>query len=448
MELMSETWLRMTACELGRGLAAGDIDPVRLAGAYLDAIRNSPHQASIYTVVTDARATSEAGRARQRQAAGQRTTLLDGVPITWKDLFDVRAVPTEGGSAIYKGRIAPNDAIALALAGQAGMVCLGKTHMSELAFSGLGLNPVTATPGCINDPDCVAGGSSSGAAASVAHGLTAAAIGTDTGGSVRIPAAWNDLVGFKTSLGRIDTRGTLPLCPSFDTIGPICRSVEDAAALLAVLTSGRVGPLPDRRVRDMVFLVPLSDDLEPVDDGPQEAFNEALARLRRAGARVIESPLACLGPTLQLAPVLFCTEAYAAHAEAVGDRWDCVFAGVRDRFLAGRNVAAHAYINALAELGERRREYRQATQGYDGVLLPTCPIMPPAIQRLLSDPDYYTERNLHALRNTRIANLMDIPALTLPTGTPSTGLMLWGRNAEEMTLLAIGAALETVLATP
>jgi len=444
-DLMSETWLRMTACDLGRGLGSGGIDPVRLTEEYLDAINSNSHRSSIYTIVTGDRAIGESREAEQRQRTGRRASLLDGVPISWKDLFDTRDIPTEGGSAIYQGRIPKRDAAVVSLAGQAGMVCLGKTHMSELAFSGLGLNPTTATPGCINDLDCVAGGSSSGAAASVAHGLAAAAIGSDTGGSVRIPAAWNDLVGLKTSLGRIVMKGTMPLCQSFDTIGPICRSVEDAATLLAMLTSGRIAPLPERKLADMIFLVPQSSDLEPIDEAPETAFGHVLARIRRIGARIVESPLECLGPALQLAPILFCTEAYAAHADAVGDRWDRVFAGVRDRFLAGRDFAAHEHITALIELKERRQGYCRATQGYDGVLLPTCPIMPPPIDRLLSDPDYYTERNLHALRNTRIANLMDIPALTLPTGTPSTGLMLLGRNREELTLLGIGAALERLL---
>jgi len=187
---MSETWLRMTACDLGRGLGSGGIDPVRLTEEYLDAINSNSHRSSIYTIVTGDRAIGESREAEQRQRTGRRASLLDGVPISWKDLFDTRDIPTEGGSAIYQGRIPKRDAAVVSLAGQAGMVCLGKTHMSELAFSGLGLNPTTATPSCINDLDCVAGGSSSGAAASVAHGLAAAAIGSDTGGSVRIPAAW------------------------------------------------------------------------------------------------------------------------------------------------------------------------------------------------------------------------------------------------------------------
>ncbi len=442
---MSKSWLRMTACALGRGLNDGSIDPLCLTETYLEAIESSPHHAAIYSFVTAKRAMHEAASAANRQAVGKRASLLDGVPISWKDLFDTQGIPTEGGSEIYRGRIPEADAASLKHAGQAGMVCLGKTHMSELAFSGLGLNPVTATPRCINDHDCVAGGSSSGAAASVAHGLAAAAIGSDTGGSVRIPAAWNDLVGFKTSLGLIDTGGTIPLCHSFDTIGPLCRSVEDAAAILALLTSRPIAAPAPRRLADMIFLIPRSDDLDPVDEPPDRAFRDALARIRRAGARIRAAPVASLGAALQLAPILFCTEAYAAHASAADGRWNCVFEGVRDRFLAGRDTAAHEYISALAELKLRRQEYRLAVRGYDGILLPTCPIMPPTLERLLSRTDDYTTLNLYALRNTRLANLMNVPALTLPTPTPSAGLMVLGHHREENALLGIGAALEELL---
>lgn len=194
-----QDWLWMTASDLGRGIGAGEIDPVALTQVFLDAIEGHELRDRIYARVTRERALAEAKAAAARAASGHRLSLLDGVPVSWKDLFDTAGVATEAGSKLLAGRVPDRDAVVLQAATAAGLVCLGKTHMSELAFSGLGYNPSTATPPCVNNPDAVPGGSSSGAAASVAFGLAAAGIGSDTGGSVRIPAAWNDLVGLKTT---------------------------------------------------------------------------------------------------------------------------------------------------------------------------------------------------------------------------------------------------------
>ncbi|MDH3264989.1 MAG: amidase family protein, partial [Paracoccaceae bacterium] len=198
-----DDWRKMSAGDLGRGIASGGIDPVELAEAFLEAIAAHPDASRIYARTTPERARAEAKAAAERARAGHRRHPLDGVPISWKDLFDSAGVATEAGSALLAGRVPVADAAVLANATAQGSVCLGKTHLSELAFSGLGLNPITATPPNVNDPAAVPGGSSSGAAASVAFGLAAGAIGSDTGGSVRIPAAWNDLVGLKTSVGRL-----------------------------------------------------------------------------------------------------------------------------------------------------------------------------------------------------------------------------------------------------
>ena len=182
-------------------------------------------------------------RDRKRAISGRRLSALDGVPISWKDLFDIKGYPCEAGSELLAGRLANQNCEVYNLAEAQGLICLGKTHMSELAFSGLGLNPVRETPPCVNHPESVPGGSSSGAATSVSFGLAAAGIGSDTGGSVRIPAAWNDLVGFKTTAGKLSLDGVVPLCSRFDTVGPLTKSVEDAARLFGVM-SGREIRLP------------------------------------------------------------------------------------------------------------------------------------------------------------------------------------------------------------
>ena len=188
---LSESWLWMTAAELGRGIGAGVIDPRDLTEVYLGAIAAHPEAARIYARTMPERARAEAEAAAERARAAVRRGPLDGVPVSWKDLFDTAGVATEAGSRLLEGRTPDRDAALVARGARAGLVALGKTHMTELAFSGLGINPVTATPPNINDPELAPGGSSSGAAASVAFGLAAAAIGSDTGGSVRVPSAWN-----------------------------------------------------------------------------------------------------------------------------------------------------------------------------------------------------------------------------------------------------------------
>ena len=281
-----QDWRWMTAADLGRGIGAGGIDPMDLTEAYLDAIDAHEFRDRIYARVTHQRARAEAQAAADRARSGMRRSALDGVPVSWKDLFDTAGVGTEAGTALMAGRVPEADAEVLGAATAAGLVCLGKTHMSEIAFSGLGLNPITATPPCVNDHDAVPGGSSSGAGASVAFGLAAAGIGSDTGGSVRIPSAWNDLVGLKTTHGQLSLEGVVPLCLTFDTIGPLCRSVEDANLLLAVLKGGKPSDLAGNSLENARLMVLDTIVPEDVRDAPRAAFESAVARLQAAGAQI------------------------------------------------------------------------------------------------------------------------------------------------------------------
>lgn len=441
-----QDWLTMTAAELGRGIGRGKIDPVQLTETYLDAIGAQPDRDRIYSAVTEARAMSEARAAAGRARAGLRRGPLDGVPVSWKDLFDSAGTATEAGSALLAGRVPERDARVLANAAMAGLVCLGKTHMSELAFSGLGLNPVTATPPNLHDPGAVPGGSSSGAAASVAFGLAAAAIGSDTGGSVRIPAAWNDLVGLKTTAGRVPLEGVVPLCEKFDTVGPLARTVEDCALLLAAL-EGR--PAPDLSgatlggLRLATLETVVLDDLR---EAPSAAYLDAVARLRDAGAvsEPVESPE--LAEAMPMSGVLFTAEAYGIWGAKIEADPDIMFAPIRDRFRQGRDVAAPDYVAAWRRLEALRAEWRARMAGFDAVLMPTAPNVAPDRERLLADGDYYVTENLLTLRNTRVANLMGLPAVTLPTGRPGCGLMLCGAPMGEARLLRVARAAEAALA--
>ncbi|WP_420023112.1 amidase [Cereibacter azotoformans] len=438
-------WLWMTAADLGRGIDGGRIHPVELAEAFLDAATDHPEAPRIYARLKPERARGEAMAAAERAKLGLRRGPLDGVPVSWKDLFDTAGILTEAGSLLLKGRRPERDAEVVVTATLQGLVCLGKTHMSELAFSGLGLNPVTATPPCINDPAAVPGGSSSGAAASVAFGLAPAAIGSDTGGSVRIPAAWNDLTGLKTTAGRVPLGGAVPLAARFDTVGPLARSVEDCALLLAALEGGRAPDLRGASLAGARFLVLETVALEDLREAPAQGFEEAVARLARAGARIERGDVPEVAEAMALAGPLFTGEAYGTWAEVIEAAPHLMFPRILERFRSGAHVTAADYVTAWQKLDRLRAAWSAKTAGFDAVLVPTSPILPPDAGRLMTDEDYYVTENLLALRNTRIGNLMGLPVLTLPTGQPSCGISLMGQPFREERLLRLGAAAERAL---
>jgi aspartyl-tRNA(Asn)/glutamyl-tRNA(Gln) amidotransferase subunit A len=444
--VMGVDWVSQTAGELGRGIARGDIAPRALLDAFLDAIDAHPFADRIYARMTSDRARAEADAAQDRADRGMRLSPLDGVPISWKDLFDTAGVGTEAGTALLAGRTPDADARVLANATAAGLVCLGKTHMTELAFSGLGLNPVTASPPCVNDHAAVSGGSSSGAGTSVAFGLAAAGIGSDTGGSVRIPAAWNDLVGLKTTSARLSLDGVVPLAARFDTVGPLCRSVEDAHLLLAAMEGKPASELGAVDLAGATFLVLETVAFDDIHDAPRAGFESAIERLGAAGAKIERGQIAVVNEAMALSGVLFASEAYGTWRDAIEANPDVMFANVRERFRAGKAFSAPDYVAAWQALDRYRAAWAEATRGYDAVLLPTSPILPPNLERLSSDSDFFVAENLLALRNTRIGNLMGLCALTLPTGVPSAGLMMMGAPMQEEALLALGRAAEAALA--
>lgn len=440
-----DEWRQSSAADLGRGIGAGMIDPVALTECFLDAMAGHEFTDRIYARSTADRARAESEAARARAIKGTRRGLLDGVPISWKDLVDSAGVATESGSALLEGRVPARDGEVLATATLGGSVCLGKTHMTELAFSGLGLNPITATPPNIHDPALVPGGSSSGAATSVAFGLAAAGIGSDTGGSVRVPSAWNDLVGLKTTSGRVSLSGVVPLCPRFDTIGPLCRTVEDAAEVLGLIEGRSPVSVAGARLDGLRLAVLETVALEDLREAPEAAFEGAVDRLGAAGARITRIRLPEVADAMSLSGVVFPAEAYGTWEAEIEAEPEKMFAEVLKRFRQGQAISAVAYVQAWQQLAVYRRAYLAATSGYDAVLIPTSPILPPNAARLLSDGAYFTSENLLALRNTRIGNLLGLCALTLPTGAASCGVTLMGAPMTEERILRVGATVEHVL---
>ena len=441
-----QDWRWMSAADLGRGIGAGTIDPVALTDVFLAAIDAHEYRDRIYARVTHDRARAEAAAAAERAKSGMRRGPLDGVPVSWKDLFDTAGIGTEAGTALMAGRVPDRDAHVLQTATAAGLVCLGKTHMSEIAFSGLGLNPITATPPCIHDPDAVPGGSSSGAAASVAFGLAAAGIGSDTGGSVRIPTAWNDLVGLKTTHGRLSLEGVVPLCLTFDTVGPLCRTIEDANLLLAVLEGAKPADLTGNTLEGVRLMILDTIVPEDVRDAPRAAFQSAVERLRNAGAVTEHRYFSQLFDAFNVAGNLYAADSYGWWRDLVEAHPEKMFPQILERVRGGKSVSGPDYVAGWNTLRDIRKQYAAETAGFDAVIMPTAPILPPNAQRLLDDDEYYKAENLLALRNTRVANLMDVASITLPTGVPSCGIMFNGRNGGEAALLRLCAAAERALA--
>lgn len=442
---MAGNWLWMTAADLGRGIEAGKINPMELTEAFLDAIERHPDSNRIYSRSTPRRARSMSMAAADRAKAGQRIGLLDGVPISWKDLFDAAGAPCEAGSALLAGRVPDQDAEVLTTATAQGLVCLGKTHMSELAFSGLGLNPITATPPNVNDRKAVPGGSSSGAAASVAFGLAAAGIGSDTGGSVRIPSAWNDLVGLKTTPGRLSLKGVVPLCERFDTVGPLARSVEDCTLLLAAMEGGKPADLAGASLKQTRLLVLDTMALDDLREEPARGFEGAVEGLARAGARIETVKIDEVVEAMSLAGILFTAEAYGVWGKTIEKAPEKMFVRILERFRAGAAFSASDYVAAWRRLEDLRKIWVQKTAGYDAVIMPTSPILPPDAQRLLEDQDYFVTENLLALRNTRIGNMFGLCGVTLPTGQPSCGISFLAGPGQEERLLRLSAAAERAL---
>lgn len=441
-----QDWLTMTAADLGRGIGAGEIDPVTLCETYLNAIEAHPLRDRIYARVTADRARAEAKASSARATSGQRLSPLDGVPISWKDLFDTAGIVTEAGTKLLKGRVPDRDAVVVENATAAGLVCLGKVHMSELAFSGLGYNPSTATPPCVNDADAVPGGSSSGSAASVAFGLAAASIGSDTGGSVRIPAAWNDLVGLKTTHGKLTLEGVVPLALKFDTIGPLCRSVEDANLLTAAMEGNKSPDLRGASLKGRRFAIMQTVMTQGARDVPKSAFTRAVAKLEAAGAIIETIEVQAVQDALDVSGPLFTSEAYGLWRDVIEAAPEKMYSEILQRFRLGKGFSGPDYVAAWAKLDAARAAYDAATAGYDAVLAPSSAILPPNLERLNTEQDYYVSENLLALQNTRIGNLLGLCGLTLPTDTPSCGLMMLAAPDFDTALLRLGIAAEAALA--
>lgn len=440
--------------ELAARLAGGSVTSRELVEGALARALDPAGEGGRTFVHVDADAALRAADAvdAARRAGGERRRFA-GIPVSVKDLFDVAGQVTTAGSVVLRDAApAARDATAVTRLKAAGFVVVGRTNMTEFAYSGLGINPHYGTPANAFEREVrrIPGGSSSGAAISVTDGMAAAALGTDTGGSCRIPAALTGIAGYKPTVATVPLDGAFPLSHSLDSVGPLAPTARCCAVVHGVLSQSTVVPqeLPD--ARSLTLGIPQTVVLDGLDAHVASSFAAALSTLSAAGVRIRELPLRPFG---ELAGAnakggLIAAEAYAGHGErmrAHGDRYD---PRVKVRIEKGAAQTPDDYTALQAFRREWILAVAAEMQGVDLLVYPTVPTIAPAIAALASDEEY-GRVNLLMLRNPTFANFLDGCAISIPchaAGSAPVGLMLVGRHGDDARVLAAGAALEALVA--
>jgi len=420
------------------------------------AAADAPAAAPAFVATSASAARAAADAADAAVAGGRDPGVLAGLAVSIKDLFDVAGEVTAAGSKILRDAPpASSDAAAVVRLRAAGAAFVGRTHMSEFAFSGIGINPhlpQLANPATLAlDPlPRAPGGSTSGGAASVAAGAAWVALGSDTGGSIRIPAALQGIVGFKSTARLVPTAGAVPLSTTLDTVSAMTRSVRDAIAVHEVLAA-RTVRLERRPLDAWRFAVPQTLVLDGLDATVARAFERSLAALSAAGARIATIPLAplaelsAINATGGFAPA----EAWAFHRRWIAERERDYDPRVAQRIRRGETMSAADYIDLLAARRDWIARVEAALQGVDALLTPTVPIVAPALAPLVDDDSAFFAANALVLRNPSVVNFLDGCALSVPChdeGELPVGLMVWSSAGRDDAVLDAGSAIEAALA--
>jgi aspartyl-tRNA(Asn)/glutamyl-tRNA(Gln) amidotransferase subunit A len=386
------------------------------------------------------------------RAAGAAPSPYAGIPVSIKDLFDIAGdVTTAGSVALRDAAPAGHDAPSVARLRGAGFIPIGRTNMTEFAFSGLGINPHYDTPRNAYDRQAgrIPGGSSAGAAVSVTDGMAFGALGTDTGGSCRIPAALCGIVGFKPTAHRVPTQGAFPLSTSLDSVGPLAATVDCCARLDAVLAGEPWLGLPPCQLDGLRMAVPQTMVLDNLEPAVARAFDAALAAMRNAGARILDIPLRELSELQRInakgGPSA--AESYAIHRALIAKAGTSYDPRVLSRILRGREQDAADYIDLVNARAEFIGRLAAITAPYDALVMPTTPLIAPRLADLVSD-EAYRQANMLVLRNPSIANFLDRCSISIPchrAGDAPVGLMLIGEHDADRRLLSIAAAIETLV---
>lgn len=444
-----------TIAQAAEALATGRTSSSALVEDALARIADPAGEGARAFIAVQAEAAREGARAMDAlRAAGRAPSPWAGIPISIKDLYDQAGVVTRGGSAALDGAApAAATAVSVARLERAGFVVLGRTNMTEFAFSGLGVNPHYGTPRSPWDRATgrLPGGSSSGAAVATAEGMGFAGLGSDTGGSCRIPAALCGIVGWKPTARRVPLTGTLPLSFTLDSLGPLARSVACCALLDAVM-AGEEGwtPAPLPPVAGLRLGVLGGYVAEGWDATVGAAFERALSRLSAAGARIerLEVPELADIPAANAAGGFAASEAFAWHRALIARRGEAYDPRILMRIQRGAKMSAADYIELTQARARIIAAIAPRTAPFDAVVMPTCPLVPPAIAEV-EDEAEYGRINLTLLRNPSVANFLDRCAIALPchrAGEAPVGFMLMGEAMGDARLLAVAQAVEAALA--
>lgn len=446
--------MRHVAPTLAERMAALESGAIS-ASQWLDDILGQavePSARSVYTQLFEQTARAEAQAIDVTRNAGVPVGPLAGLPVAIKDLFDVTGQVTRAGSRLFSERPpAESDAETVRRLRRAGAVLVGHANMTEFAYSGLGLNPHYGTPLNPLDETRIPGGSSSGSAAAVARGLAAAGLATDTGGSVRIPAAFCGLVGFKPTQARIPREGAFPLSTTLDSIGPIAPSVDCCARLDDVLSGQAVVPVSPAAVRGLRLAVPENYVLEDMDTVVSQAVDRAFHKLSAAGASIERTRFDVLDHVSELGRGggFSAAESYHLHRTWLADHHDMYDPRVVARIEQGRTMTAAEYLDLCANQASLIASMDRLMMDWDVLAMPTVAVVPPRFSELEDDEEYMRINRL-VLRNASIANLLGLCAITLPchqAGELPVGLMLLGRAGSDRQLLQIALGVEARLNT-
>ncbi len=442
-----------TLTSLAADLESGRTNARKLVDECLDKIADKAGEGARAFVHVDVEAAIEAAKAMDRlREVRAAPSPFAGIPISIKDLFDIKGQVTRAGSrALDDSPPAEADAPVVSRLRRAGFILIGRTNMTEFAYSGIGINPHYGTPKSVwqRKVGHVPGGSSSGAAVSVADGMAYGALGSDTGGSCRIPAAYNGIVGFKPTQRRIPREGGIPLSFTLDSFGPLARTVECCAVLDAILADEPVRPLPPRPVKGMRLAVPTTIALDDLDDHVARSFARTLEKLSHLGALIerIEVPEFLDVAVMNAKGGFAAAASYAGHRYLIENHGDVNDPRVSSRILRGQSITAADYIDIL----EARKSFiARATvrlAPYDAVVMPTSAITPPRISDL-ADDKAFTKANLLSLRNCTLINMMDGCSISLPchrADEEPVGFMMSAVGGSDRRILELAAGVEAAI---
>jgi aspartyl-tRNA(Asn)/glutamyl-tRNA(Gln) amidotransferase subunit A len=442
-----------TLASLAADLDAGRTSARKLVDQCLARIGDPSGEGARVFIHVDAEAAIEAAEAMDRlREVKAAPSPYAGIPVSIKDLFDIRGQVTRAGSrALDDSAPATADATVVARLRRAGFIVIGRTNMTEFAYSGIGINPHYGTPkgAWQRSAGHVPGGSSSGAAVSIADRMAYGALGTDTGGSCRIPAAYNGIVGFKPTQRRVPLDGGVPLSFTLESFGPLARSVACCSVLDAVLADEVVAPLQPRPIKGMRLAVPATVALDDLEDAVARTFERALETLSRQGALIerIAVPEFLDVGVMQTKGGFAAAESYAWHRYLIVSKGDVYDPRVSSRILRGEAISAADYIDLL---GARRSLIARSTARlapYDALVMPTTANTPPRIADL-ADDKAFAKANLASLRNCTLINMIDGCAISLPChreGEVPVGLMLAASGGSDRRIFELAAAIEEVI---